>query len=1123
MTRVGLGDESVGKAVSLNMTYSLPRPTKRACVLGLLGLCFLTSLSLAIAQTSTGEIDIIVLDRTGAVIPRAQVTITGTETGNVVRRLATNAEGIAPAPLLPPEAYDIVVDMPGFKKLVRNRTLLRVGEILSLQLQLDPGTPTQSITVVGHTPLLEQKSVSLSQVVERRDILQLPLNGRNYLELANLAAGAVPSHGSRDQTFSAYGNSGIQNAFLLDGARNENYLRGLDNRARDILRPPLDALAEFGVETSGFSAEYGASAGGVVTAVTKNGTNDIHGSAYEFLRNSALDAADFFALPGSKPLLVRNQFGGSLGAPLVRNRAWLFGAYEGTGIRNDQTIRSTVPTLAMKQGIFDGIRIYDPLSTRPNPGGSGFVRTQFPNNTIRTDQINPLGQAIVNRYPDPNLLESANNFVRNAPQDQFNHNATFRGDLQLSGKDSMFGRLSLTQFNLTATPGLPPPAQTPVRRNINSWGIGYGYTRTVRSTLVNEFRLGWTRMTLSQDATVPRDEIIPGMLDPKVQSSIPTVTVTGFAQIGAQPGCCGNNPLIKTSGVWDIADNVSKSKGRHLLKYGADAQYIRPSTFATLGGRGSFGFNGVFTQDPQDRFHTGNSVADLLLGVANTLNTGTIGESVERGHYLGGYVQDQWTLTRNLTLNLGLRYELFSPYVEIQDRMANFILDPGDPLFGHMILAGDPRKPRALVSLDKNNLAPRVGFAYRVPGVKDLVIRSSYGIFYAQDDGWGVTSRMTNNPPFFGFGGTSIISDQLFPASGFVLSSSASAPRAAPINPKDFVLNPQATSPLVSWNQRYTTPYVQEWHLSIQKQLPWNLVWETSYVGNICIHLWGQSEGNQPQVNGPGSPTNRRPLVQFTKASIKSLSPWNRSNYEGLSTRLEKRLSAGVSLLATFTYGHAMDLQNPALDVCDGCAGIGGNNDVQNSYNLDAQRGPSDQDVPLRFVLSGIWDLPFGRGHRFVTQGWSSAIAGSWQASAVYQAQSGYPFTINLSFDNANAGTTSRPDRICDGRLPNPTVQRYYDTSCFQAPPQFVFGNSGRNMLFGPGRNNLDFAVHRLLHLPLRETSTMEVRAEAFNLFNHSQFGQPGSTIGPGVATTGVISGTSSANRQLQFALRLAW
>jgi hypothetical protein len=311
---------------------------------------------------------------------------------------------------------------------------------------------------------------------------------------------------------------------------------------------------------------------------------------------------------------------------------------------------------------------------------------------------------------------------------------------------------------------------------------------------------------------------------------------------------------------------------------------------------------------------------------------------------------------------------------------------------------------------------------------------------------------------------------------------------------------------------------VQEWHLSIQKQLPWNLVWETSYVGNIGIHLWGQSEGNQPLMNGSGSPTNRRPLAQFTKASIKSFGPWNRSNYEGLSTRLEKRLSAGVSLLAAFTYGHAMDLQNPALDVCDGC-----DNSVQNTYNLNAQRGASDQDVPLRFVLSGIWDLPFGRGRRFLSQGWSSAIAGSWQASAVYQAQSGYPFTINLSFDNANAGTTSRPDRICDGRLANPSVQGYYDTNCFQAPAQFVFGNSGRNILFGPGRNNLDFALHRVFHLALREISTVEVRAEAFNVFNHPQFGQPGNTIGPGVTTTSVISGTSLANRQLQFALRLAW
>jgi hypothetical protein len=1066
------------------------------------------------AQTSTGEIDITVVDPTGAVIPNAKVNISGSVTGSLVRKLVTNGEGIAAAPLLQPQTYDIVVSVPGFRELAHKGIVLRVGVVLALRLELVTGSTTESVTVVGQTPLLEEKSSSLGEVFGETTLRQLPLNGRSYLDLGKLASGAVPSHGSRDKTFSSYGNSGIQNAFLLDGARNENYLRGLDNRARDMIRPPLDALAEFAVDTSNFSAQYGASAGAVIAAVTKSGTNRLHGSAYEFHRDSAVDARNFFAPPGPTPLLVQNQYGGSVGGPLARDRAWLFGAYERTGIRNDQTIRSTVPTAEMRNGDFGSTPIFNPFTTQCS--GSVCTREQFLNNTIPSSLINRQGQSILNRYLLPNMPGLANNYVRNAPQDETNNNAVLRADLQLTSNDSMFFRLALSRYNLAANPGLPAPAQTAVSRTINSWGAGYGFTHTFSPTLVNELRFNWTRINLSQDATLARDEIIPGMLDPEVRSSIPTFNVSGFATIGAQPGCCGNNPLIKSSGVWDISDNVSKVMGAHLLKFGGEMIYIRPLTFTTLQGRGSMGFNGVFTQNPQGRPKTGSPIADLLLGMANTLTTGTTGKSVEAGHYLGGYFQDDWTVRKNLTLNLGLRYELFSPYIETQNRMANFILARDDPDFGHLVLAGNPRFPRALVTMDKDNLAPRVGFAYRLRGAKDLVVRGAYGVFYAQDDGRGVTSRLTNNPPFFGFGGASIVSDQLFPSSGFILSPEATAPRLPVIDPASFVLNPLATFPLISWPLEYTSPYLQQWNLSIQKQLPWNLLWEISYVGNIGIHLWGQSEGNQPLVNGPGSPNNRRPLAQFTHAPIKSFGHWNRSRYEGMSTRVERRYDSGIGFLAGLTYGKAMDLFNPALDVCDGC-----NEGVQNSYNLNSLLGPSDQDVRLRFTLSGTWDLPLGQGHTLASSGWASALLRSWQVAAVYQAQSGYPFTPVLNFDNANAGTTSWPDRICNGKLANPTVSQYFDTGCFRTPLSFQFGNTGRNVLFGPGMNNLDLALHRVFSLPKSEQARLEFRVEAFNLFNHPQFGQPGNTLE--TPTAGVINATSVANRQLQFALRLSF
>jgi hypothetical protein len=744
-------------------------------------------------------------------------------------------------------------------------------------------------------------------------------------------------------------------------------------------------------------------------------------------------------------------------------------------------------------------------------------RMQFPNNIIPSDRFNALGVKLLNDYPLPNLAGTANNYASDPARIQQSHNGILRGDTQVSAKDSMFVRFAITRSNLFAESSLPLPAQTPANQSIDSEGISYGYTRTFSPTVVNEFRFNWTRLTLAQDATQPLDQIIPGSLDRAIKSSIPNFNVSGYATIGAQPSCCNNDPLTKSSGVWDISDNLSKMLSHHLLKMGADVQYIRPSTESALGGRGSFTFNGVFTQDPTHRAGTGSGVADLLLGYATSASTGTIANAVERGKYMGLYFNDQWTVTPNFTLNLGARYEIFFPYTEVNNRMGNFILEPGDPNYGHLVFAGIGGQSRSLLETDWNNIAPRVGFAYTIPRARNLVVRGAYGIFYAQDQGMGVTNRLTSNPPFFGYGGVSILSDQLNPSTGFILDPSASLPRPNPIPPQQFVLNPQATTALVSWYPRYTTPYVEEWNFSVQKQFSGNTLIEINYVGNSGTHLWGISQGNQPLTNGPGSPNTRRPLSQYTIASVKRLSPWARSNYEGVSARFEKRYGAGFSLLSSFTYGRAIDDQNPALDLCDGC---GPGNTLQNSYNLLSQRSQSDNNVPLRFVLSGVYEFPFGAGKPFLQSGLLSKVVGGWAIAGVYQAQSGLPFTVALPFDNANAGTVSFPNRVCDGSLSDPSIHRWFDTNCFVTPPAYTFGNSGRNILRGPGINNMDLALHRNFRLPF-ESANLQFRAEAFNALNHPQFGLPNGTLQQ--PTTGQINSTSVANRILQFAMRISF
>lgn len=1069
----------------------------------------------AAAQTSTGEISITVTDTTSAMVPGASVSITGAGTNNLARALQTNGAGLAEAPLLQPGTYNVTVSAAGFKKAARTGVLVNVGQTSDVRIQLEPGTAQETVTVNGGAPLIQDKTSNLNQVIESHQMLALPLNGRSYLSVANLTAGAIPTVGSKDSSFNAYGNSGLQNAFLLDGARNVNYIRGLDNYQRDMVRPPLDAIAEFSVETSNYSSEYGNSAGAVVNAITKSGTNQIHGSAYEFIQNCDMNAANFFALAGHKPLEVQNQYGGSLGGPIRKDRAWVFGAYERFDNHTDQVNESVVPTLANRQGIFGSTPIYDPFSTTQVGGQT--VRPQFLNNTIPAGDISPITSKILNAYPQPNVPGSNDLFEYNSPQISSSNNGVVRGDVQLSPRDSMFLRGSIDWQSLLGAAALPLPTNTPVLRTIHNSGIGYGYTRSFSNTLVNEARFAYTTIDLVSNATQPLDAVVPGALTTYINSSTPQFAISGYATVGAQAGCCTNSPLHKTSGVWDISDNISKVLGRHTLKFGGEYLLIRTGTLAASSSRGSFGFTGVFTQNVQSRANTGSPVADFLLGTANTVTLGSNLNATEREWYGAGYLQDDWTLTKSLTLNLGLRYERMSAPTEVNNRLANLIVTPGDPNFGQYVLAGDSRYPRSLVKQSNLDFSPRVGFAYRLPAIREMVLRGSFGIFYAQDEGIGIGNSLAANPPFSNYGGLSIASDQVNPSTGFLVVPGAAIAAPPPVSPSTFKWNPASTTGLQVWADQMTTPYVEEWNLTVEKQLPWKTAWQISYVGHAGIHQWATKQANQPLTNGPGSPNTRRPLAQYASGALTETSPWATSSYEGLSTKLEKHWSNGVSFLASFDHGRAIDYQDAsALGLCLGGTGCGGGDSPQNSYNLAPQRGPSDNDVANRFSVGGEWALPFGRGRTWLQKGWTSAAAGGWALTGVYQVESGLPFTPTLPTDNANAGNTSWPNRVCNGNISNPTIQAWFNKSCFVTPPEYVFGDTGRNVLWGPGTDNLDLSAHRELH-PIERTD-LELRVESFNTLNHPQFAQPGATVG--TPTFGVVTSTSQNARVLQLGLR---
>ncbi|MFN7918839.1 MAG: TonB-dependent receptor [Bryobacteraceae bacterium] len=1070
--------------------------------------------SLVWAQTSSGTIEGIVQDPTGAVIAGAQVRVIGSETGAVVREIATGAEGTFAAPLLRPMTYTVEASAPGFKKLVRSGIVLRVDDILNLKLSLDVGTSTDSVTVTASAELLEQTTNTVGQAIDTRTMQQLPLNGRNYLQLGNLTAGAVPNSRTRDLSFSAYGNRGLQNAFLLDGARNQNYLRGLDNRARDAMRPSLEALSEFKVQTSNYSAEYGASAGAVVTVVTRSGGNDLHGSGFEFLRNSAMDARDYFQpATAPKPLFVEHQFGGSLGGRIIKNRAWWHTAYQRSHISQGTTTSGVVPLAAERGGNFGALPVFDPLTTRANPAGAGSIRDQFPSNIIPAARFDKVGRGLVDRYPNPNTAGNVNYF-NNPLNGTRSHNATVRGDLRVSDKDTVFARWSLDQASFSALPLLPLGAQTGVVRDVPARSVGLGYTRIVSTSIVNEVRFAYNHVGLTQDATQPLEDILPGSLAPTTKSGLPTININGYAGIGARPANFDNVPVTKNSYVYNFSDNLSIVHGKMTTKIGFDFQEIVAPTFATLDGRGSFGFTGVFTQNPQRRPGSGSSIADLLLGIPNTITVGTPSDAHERTRNYYLYVQNDWNVTPRLTLNAGLRYEITSPYWDDNKRLSNLVTDSGNSLYGQYVLAGDSRLPRTIQSTDRNNIAPRLGFAYKGP--KSTVIRGGAGIFYAQDEGFGVSQRMTNNPPFVGFGGYAVTSDQLNISSTIPLNTALPA-RPAPVDPAAYKFDPKSTVQVRSWPLRYTIPYVEQWNLNIQKEVSPNVVWEVGYVGNHGVKLYGAYEGNQP-IPGPGAVNSRRPLQSITAASILRVEPWVNSTYHGVTTKLERRFASGVSFLGVYTFGRALDMQT-SIDLCDGCTNSSGSGAVANTRNRRLNYGLSDSHMAQRFVLSGLWELPFGRNKKLMTHGAAAAIAGGWALSGITTLSSGVPFTLNLNFDNANTGNVNWPNRLTNGKLDSPTVGRWFDTSAFAFPAQYVQGNAGRNILNGPGTVSTDISLQRSFRLPIGDAGRLEFRGEAFNLFNTPQLGQPGVTLG--TVAFGIVSSTARANRQMQLGLKL--
>jgi hypothetical protein len=1065
-----------------------------------LGLLFLLFAISGFAQVDTGTITGSVRDSQGAAVASANVTFVDLATSGTTQR-KTDSSGDYVSPPLRPGTYKVTAEAQGFKTETRSSITVRVQDRLRIDFAMTVGSVSETVEVSAEAPIIQSETSSLGQVIMSTQITELPLNGRDYVQLATLNTGVVrTSSGTNGNTGGS--STGGQNSFVANGTRgtlNNFLLDGIDNNSNDnggfILRTNVDAIQEFKIQTNTYSAEFGRSGGAVVNAVIKSGTNNYHGGVFEFFRNSALDPRDFFEDPTTKKASFKqNQFGGTFGGPVMKNKIFMFGDYQGTRIRNPSVSVSKVPTPAERGGDFSAPGepiIFDPIT-----------RVPFPQNKIPSGSIEPISQAFMNLYPDPNQpAGSGNNYIISPIERDTIDQGDGRVDYTHSQKDQIFLRYSQsgrTDIRPAPLPGLANGGNS-------STGIGYedtegvslGYTRTFSTRAVNDIRLGFNHVHVRRglpvgDTKLPPPELqVPGVPnDPRVNGLTLFAPSGGYRRVG-DPRFA---PTLLASQERQITDVLTLVRGGHTIKLGGEFRWSQFNISQEAAPRGQFSFSGQFTQDATG--NGGSPLADMLLGLPITARISTVIGLYNRQHVPGLFVQDDWKVRPHLTLNLGLRYDYFSPIVEKNNHQSNF-----DYKTGQIIVAGQNGASRGLIEADKANFAPRVGFAWTPTQSGNTVIRGAYGIFFSgQEIRTAAPLQLAYNLPFFYE--PAFTSDGVTP----VITVSQGFP----------TLNPsQAVDPgVTSVDARLHTPYYQSWNLALQHSLPLAISLEVAYAGSKGTHLQSVVDPNQDPTPGPGDVQARRPLPQF--GSFTAITDIGSSSYNALQVKVEKHTTHGLYFLSAFTYSKAI---NDLPEICCNAPF------AQNSYDLAAERGRADFDQKLRWVFSFDYELPFARQGSHLSNRVMDAAFGGWHLGGIYTLASGFPFSPYLGFDPSNTGTQGivRPDQIRDGNLPRDQrgPNNWFDINAFPIPSGFAFGNAGRNVLVGPGQNVLDWSLRK--EFRVREAQRLEFRAEFFNAFNHPNFAQPDNFIDDGPGSAGVITELAIPMRQIQFGLKYSF
>ena len=1027
----------------------------------------------AAAQTARATIRGVVLDQTGARLPGVQIAVTREET-NEGREAASDEQGRFTFAELVAGQYSIEARLTGFS-IYRNRAQLAVGQELWLEPQL---TVTTTATVTAgegesRIPLLEQNSPAMTTLIDQEQVANLPLDGRNFLELALLSPGTAPApQGSASSVrgefaFSTNGGREDFNNYVLDGVYN------VDPKLNtSAVRPPVDGIQEFKVATSTYDASFGRNAAGQVNVLSRSGSNAFRGTAYEFLRNGALDSRNFFAPDDTDdPEYSRHQFGGTLGGPLARNRTFFFADYEHTRLREGITRVSNVPTARERNGDFSQSLFpapVDPLSRQPFPGGQ-----------IPSFAINPIGRAIAALYPLPNRDESFANYVSSPTLEDDVHQFDGKiehnlgGGARLAARYSFSDRGLLEPFAGAAFAAVPGFGNDVARRGQN---LGVTLT-TASSSYVNDLRFGYTRVSIGvfPDNTAVNNAAVglPALTTNPRDLGLSLISVTGYSALGHEY----NNPQESTSDSFQIRDTATWVTGAHLLKLGGEWYGVKQSAYRDVQARGFLTF--------ASQGYTGNALGDLLLGLP-VLTGGADLDNPQnlRAHSWSLFAHDDWKATRKLSISAGVRYDYASPPVDKDDR-ANLY----DAATGTVVPVGTGGMPRGGFEADRNNISPRVGLAWTLDEDAQWVARAGYGTYYNQG-ALATSEGLFFNPPYFNLG-------VYFPAPGLPpLTVYDPFPSNFPV----FI--PQSAT---AYQRDLQTPWMEHWNVNVQRQIGRSRALEVAYVGSRGHDLISARDGNQPAASP--NPVNLRPNPLY--ADITLIESRARSLYNSAQIKFVQRVEHGLSYLVGYTVGKSTD------DASGFFTSTGDPNFPQNSLDPAAEHARSSFDVRHRLSASASWDLPFS----------GNAWKDGWQLHAVAALESGRPFTVavhpdidasNTGRSNLGFGYNDRPNVSGDPTLTggDRSEERWFNTAAFSMPAFGTFGNTGRNSVEGPGFKNVNLAVVKLLPVG---GAQLQLRFETFNLFNTTNFNLPDAFLGS--PTFGQILSAGSP-RRIQFGVR---